>query len=448
MSNQKESSKTRSRRLGAFLAYVLVVALFLFVYLQAYVYRIAQIIDPFTISMYTGIIAYVVFLTQFLLAGRIRLLERVIGQDSLLRIHGFLGISLAVLIALHGIIKLVIFGPSIQTVFGSLAVVIYLFLAPAAILVLQGRAARKAESPPYEKTKIRHNFFLAAAVLVVIHVQLASSTYSIATRILTIGWAILSLGAYFNHKYLRPRRAARYRVRSVEDRGDDVVTLVLEPVPPGTSGTDRIPARRPGQFAYFTIEAEGIPREEHPFTIAGAPDEPVQMIIRKNGDFTRTLSAVPEGAPVAVDGPYGHFTPPAGDGMRGLPLYLLAGGIGITPMLSMVRDERTRERHPITLAWSVRSESDLRSAPEIDAYRNEITFVPVVSEYGVANASGSGTGRFMDRPMLETIITIAHRQAAEFYVCGPPGFLTSVTASLRAMGIGRRNIHSERFSWR
>lgn len=97
---------------------------------------------------------------------------------------------------------------------------------------------------------------------------------------------------------------------------------------------------QPGQFVFVGFDAlEG----SHPFTIASAPGscgrtedggELLRLVIKPLGDYTRTLhAALRVGQAVFIEGPYGHFD---GQGSAARQQVWVAGGVGITPFLSML----------------------------------------------------------------------------------------------------------------
>ena len=419
----------RAYILGAALSYILVIAVFLLLYLRGYIYSAAEVFTPYNISIYAGITAYVVFLSQLILSARVRWIENLFGQDTLLRMHGFLGVALFGALAVHGTVKLLMVGSSVQTLLGIIAAGIYIVLAPLAVLVLQGRIAWREGSPPYEGVKISHNLFVAAALAATVHVQLAGSTYSPLLRAITLGWAALCLGAYIRHKYIRPRRAPLFAVERVDLRPNDLVAITL------TSSGAEIP-RLAGQFAYFRFVSGAVEPEEHPFTLACAPGEPVKIIVRRSGNYTRTLTEAKPGDTVRVDGPYGRFTPGKDSGR---PLCLIAGGIGITPMLSMIADPGIRAARPISLLLSARDPGELSAIPELEAWRGDIH---LVTFFTGAGESFHG----VDTETIEAFVPGEQRKTADVFLCGPPGFMDSMTRLLTDAGVPRRNIRSERFS--
>src|SRR5207302_10053039 len=86
--------------------------------------------------------------------------------------------------------------------------------------------------------------------------------------------------------------------------------------------------------------------EEPPFTIAFCAHLGLltEFTIRRSGDFTSQLRLLRPGSPVWVDGPHGAFTL---DLQRTTGLVMIAGGVGITPMMSMLRTlAHRRDRRP------------------------------------------------------------------------------------------------------
>jgi len=109
----------------------------------------------------------------------------------------------------------------------------------------------------------------------------------------------------------------------------------------------------PGQFAYVSFSTEKLTNEAHPFTLSSTPSRPgtLQFTIRMSGDWTKKLKTLQPGVSAFVQGPFGRFSHLYTQPNR--PLILIAVGIGITPMLSMLRylaDQN--DRRDITLLWS------------------------------------------------------------------------------------------------
>lgn len=92
---------------------------------------------------------------------------------------------------------------------------------------------------------------------------------------------------------------------------------------------------QPGQFAWIKLLDRPYSLTEHPFSYASSALDPTRpsFTIGPAGDFTSSVGRLPVGTRLALDGPHGvwqHALPHAG-------YVLIAGGIGITPVLSLLR---------------------------------------------------------------------------------------------------------------
>ena len=136
-----------------------------------------------------------------------------------------------------------------------------------------------------------------------------------------------------------------YRVAEVRKERGDTTTLVMEP--------DGHPGFRfsPGQFGWLTLWGSPFKITGHPFSFSSSAevaDGRVEMSIRNLGDFTSVIPTVPVGQRVYLDGPYGAFTIGNPADMH----VLIAGGVGVTPMMSMIRTLADRgDKRPVILLY-------------------------------------------------------------------------------------------------
>ena len=408
-------------------------------YFFGYIYSASELLDPYNLSILAGAAAYIVFMSQFLLSARLRFLERRVPQDRLIALHGSAGVAAASLALIHGTLKYFLAvryeSLTLQSSLGLLALLISAILVPLSLVVFRGGRRRNAsgrnQSPQYEKNRIAHNLFALAGLAAVIHVLLASSTWSVVLRGFTLLWGLLTLGAYVHHKLIRPRKVKSFPLTAVEE------------VTPGVnrfSFSGNIP-RRSGQFAYLRFASTPPGREEHPFTLSSDADSPAEVTVRASGDFTSDLAGAPVGTEVFIDGPYGHFH--NGHLPEGRPLIFLVAGIGITPVLSMARDEGVRRRHPITVLWSIATPADQKAAEPLKslAEAGELEFQTV---YTREAPEGEVFGR-LDREALRPLVDT--QSTAAWYLCGPPAFSTAMRGYLKSLGVPGRRIRYERFGW-
>jgi ferredoxin-NADP reductase len=206
-------------------------------------------------------------------------------------------------------------------------------------------------------------------------------------------------------------------------------------------------AFKPGQAIVLELAdppaAEG--QRRRTFSLVSAPFESALVVATRMRDtaFKRALNALPEGASVKLIGPMGQFT--LADAAR--PAVFIAGGIGITPFMSMLR-QAARDRSPQTLLllYSNRRPEDAAFLGELqDLERSNSNFRLVATMTDMASSArhwGGETGLLN----ADTIRRCADGLAAPiYYVVGPPAMVTAMQETLRGAGVADSDIRSEEF---
>jgi ferredoxin-NADP reductase len=202
-----------------------------------------------------------------------------------------------------------------------------------------------------------------------------------------------------------------------------------------------------GQFLTWSLieppetDAEGTRRI---FSIASACYEGELMMATRMRDtaFKRVLTAMSEGAEIAVNGPVGKLTLPE-DQSR--PAVFLAGGIGITPFRSMIL-EATRN-HPdqrISLFYSNRRVEDapfFDELREVEKRNNHYKFIPTIT---AADPQWHGETGHINREMIARYV--ADLSEPIYYVVGPAAMTDALKSMLESAGISSDNIRSEKFT--
>jgi predicted ferric reductase len=242
-------------------------------------------------------------------------------------------------------------------------------------------------------------------------------------------------------RVLRPWRLARRPWRVVEVRAEDgdCTTLVLEPAP----GT---PALRyaPGQFAWLTLGASPWASREHPFSFSSTPTRPgrIEFTIKALGDATRRVGATPVGAVAFVDGPYGAFGVGRLAEARGL--CFVAGGIGIAPVISVLRALADGgERRPLKLFYGNRRWERAPFKAELAALAAALD-LEVIAAVEEPPAGWTGERGLIDRAMLARHLP-ADLTGWHALQCGPAPLMRQVERDLPALGIPLARIHGELF---
>jgi len=260
-------------------------------------------------------------------------------------------------------------------------------------------------------------------------------------RALWIGMAIFWVALLAYVRIVKPLFMLRrpYRVAAVRHERGDTTTLVMRPE--GHAGF----RFRPGQFGWLTLWGSPFRITGHPFSFsssAEALDGRVEMTIRNLGDFTRGIAQVPVGQRVYLDGPYGAFTIGNPADMH----VLIAGGIGITPMMSMIRTLADRgDKRPLILLYGGKDWESLTFREELDALakRIDLTVVYVLSQ---PPDGWTGERGYIDAALFKRHLPPRYADH-EYFICGPDVMMDAIEAALGAMQVPLAKYHSERYSF-
>jgi predicted ferric reductase len=197
--------------------------------------------------------------------------------------------------------------------------------------------------------------------------------------------------------------------------------------------------QRAGQFLFVRFPGDKALNESHPFTISSAPQEDVlRLTIKASGDFTRELFArLKPGTDAIVEGAHGLF-----DYKTGGPKQIwIAGGIGLTPFLSFVRDmDGGTLEHDVDFYYTVRHPEEALFVNEIEAAAQKNPRLKAHVRF--SSKDGSLT--------IEDILKNAGGNVSDhhIYLCGPLPMVQAFEGKFRALGVPAGNIHFEEFNFR
>ncbi len=232
---------------------------------------------------------------------------------------------------------------------------------------------------------------------------------------------------------LKQRRAGKFYVANVKQENQDVFTLTLKP--------EKKFNFKAGQFCFLRLKQAKL-YARHPFTIASSPaEDELRFVIKIQGRFTKALKNLKAGEEVIVDGPFGIFT--VNDQAK--DLVLIAGGVGIAPFLSMLRNgliEKTNRN--IVLLYGAKTEAELIYRTELESLKNSrFKKVFVISDQTAASAECENG--YINQEIIKKYISNLNNSL--FYVCGPELMKTSLKEILADLKVSRKNIISEDFFW-
>jgi predicted ferric reductase len=202
---------------------------------------------------------------------------------------------------------------------------------------------------------------------------------------------------------------------------------------------------RPGQYAWLTLGRNPFRLEQHPFTIASSAErgDRLEFVIKELGDFTSKMASVAPDTTAYVEGPYGGME--TGEKNRGA--VFLAGGVGLTPALALLRARRDRkDTRPFHLIYAASSEAKLAFREELERMKSE-THLTVT--YVLENPPSGWTGEsgYLTREMLDRRLPRDGRTEWEYLLCGPDPMIDLAHRLLTELGVPRRRQRSERFNW-
>ncbi len=215
---------------------------------------------------------------------------------------------------------------------------------------------------------------------------------------------------------------------------------------------------KPGQNADFTLIDPAEPDPEghtRTFTIASAPFEPELMVAMRMQDtaFKRALGRMAPGvagAPggsILMEGPMGSMTL---QNDAGRPAVFIAGGIGITPFVSMIREATHRGLpHELFLFYSNRTPADAAFLRELTDLQNEnhrFHLVPTMTQAN-EDAWDGETGR-IDGAMISKYLARFARQPGDaiFYIAGSFAMATAARGVLDGLGVDSDFVKAEEFA--
>lgn len=204
-----------------------------------------------------------------------------------------------------------------------------------------------------------------------------------------------------------------------------------------------------GQFIEVTLlnppetDAEG---DSRAFSIASAPFETNLTVATRMRDsaFKRVLRSLPIGAEVKIEGPFGAFTLHEA---AARPAVFLMGGIGITPVRSMLL-QATRDRlpHRLYLFYSNRKPEDAAFLEELAGLENQnpnYRLIATMTQAQDAHGAWTGeTGYITHRMLAKYLDDLA---TPIFYLAGPPEMVRAMRTMLREAGV-RDGIRTEEFA--
>ena len=355
-----------------------------------------------------GFIGMSMLCAQFLLTGRFRVLAQGFGSDNLLHFHTGTGIAAMCMVFAHPIILLIVHAEFREYLDPSVNLPRVLALVPAMVavfLVVVLSLWRKGFRMGYELWRVSHGALSVFVVCVgLVHLlQVSHHSGLWWQQGGMILFTAVAVGAVLEVRVLRPRRMKKFSYRLAEVRSErgNATTLVVEPN--GHAGM----SFKAGQYAWMTVGQTPYALQQNPFSFSSSAFHPKRLTFtaKPAGDFTASWAEMTPGTPVFLDGPYGAFTLKDRADKRGSVFF--AGGVGITPILSMLRTLAERkDTRPCILFYGSKSREEILFREEIADFESALNLrvIHVLSdpEDDWEGDTGFLTPDLLDRELPET----------------------------------------------
>lgn len=365
-----------------------------------------------------------VFAANFLMATRAKWVEKLFGGlDKMYLIHRRSGVIAVLLLLAHFIVV-----PRDLTAFTIGKPLGFYALILILIGVFLSAAPPMKKKVPYHKWVNFHKLMGVFYVMAVIHGFMVKSLIQELpmTRAYVFGMAFIGIAAWFYRAFLFKlfNKTVDYSVSSVNDLGHGITEIEMIPKEHSLQFSA-------GQFAFFRFEILN-KREQHPFTISSHPSKDALRITVKNlGDHTGQMNEVKVGENVSVEGPYGMFSTRFA---KDKDQIWIAGGIGITPFLSLIKDIYPNKIH---LIWCVNSQDEAVYTSELELYTRQKDNC----EFSIWSSSENGYLSIED-------LNLEKPSSKAYYICGPKTLKDSIIPQLLEKGVKRKDIYDEEFSFR
>ena len=396
-----------------------------------------------------GFIGFSIMGLEFALVSRIKAAAQPFGEDSLQLFHNLMGGAALLFILAHPALLIISGYPANCWLnpFASCAntATRTAVFAVLALLILIGISIwRRKLRLRYEIWYVLHGVLALFVVFTaLIHIFIIGRyTTTLTMKLVWLLYTSLILGLMFRYKIWTPVRNWKKRWVVVENRPEkgDCRTLVLKPVDhPGFSF-------QPGQFAWIKTGKTPFGLGQHPISFSSLgdvdPGGTVSFTIKNLGDWSgQEVPAVKPGNIVWLDGPHGVFTM---DREQAMGYVFIGGGIGITPLYSMLQTMAEREDvRPVLLFYGAANSAAMTFQEELAALQGRLN-LQVIPVFSQAETGWAGETGFINGDILKKYLPRQYRRF-KYLICGPAPLMDAMETALPALGVPPENVLTERF---
>jgi len=379
-----------------------------------------------SLGQLTALVGTVLLGITFLLNTRLRFLEKLFGGlDKVYFAHHLLGTISFLLLLFHPLflaLKFVVVSASSALSFllpgSSFEINFGIFSLLTMILALLFTFLIKLK---YQKWRFTHQLLGVSLLLAIVHIFFINSdiSRSLILRVYILLFVAIGLLSFLYRTVLRRWvvKTYQYQVKEIKLLGD--VTIVkLE--------SDEGITFFPGQFIFVSFPS--LSGEFHPFTIASSSQEKdLTIAIKSLGDYTQKISNLKLGDKALVEGPYGGFHSLAQKQIW------IAGGIGVTPFLSMAK---SLQNNHVKMYYCAKTKGEAVFLQDLEKIAKQNKHFEVIS------FCSSEKGRINAEVLKDEVKDMGNK---EILICGPKVMMDSLKQGFKKLGVGEEKILMEEF---
>ncbi len=397
------------------------------------------------LSVGVGFVGLAMMGMQVVLSGRLRSVAKPLGLDTMLQFHRQAGIVAFAFILAHPLILLATNSAYLDFLdprVNFLRALALTAVIGALVLLIVSTLWREQIGLRYEWWRSIHAL-LALFVIFVGLVHTLQVQYYVSGNVRRLAW-FLAIGAplalMINTRVIRPLQLRRfpYSVIEVREELGNAWTIGLAPV--GHAGM----RFTPGQFAWITLGPSPFSLKQHPFSFSSSANvsDSIEFTIKELGDFTNDIGKTEIGTTAFLEGPFGAFTPPND---QDIGVVAIVAGVGITPIMSMLRTFRDRKRsREVLLVYGNSDWDTILFRNEIAQLESELN-LKVVHVLSSPSDDWDQEAGYITDELLDRYLDQIDQDRWQYFVCGPEGLMDEVESHLRSRGVPLKDIFSERF---
>jgi len=283
----------------------------------------------------------------------------------------------------------------------------------------------------YQNWKLSHKFMGIVFIIALFHVFTVKTdiTYYPLLKNYMILISSIGLVSYGYGSFIRQRINQKiYFVESAVTK-EKITQIRLTP-------KNKPIQFKSGQFIFVKFKDKNLTKEQHPFSIASSPSSKnLTIMVKSLGDFTSSLKNLKPQTLTEVEWPYGKFNY---SDYKNKPQVWIAGGIGITPFLSMVQNMHNLEK-PVDFYYYTKNKKEAVFLEKLIDISFKIKGLRIIPHF-------SDEDGFITIEKIKEMSGLLNEKM--FLICGPPKMMMDLANKLKKNDVSKENIKMEDFGFR